>query len=63
MIPRFSPIVTACVRSLAPSLQRRPSIFRDPHQMEVDFEYSVRAPPAFRHPRSVSGAHPLKAVA
>jgi len=44
------------------TLQRRPSIFRDPHQMEVDFEYSVRAPPAFRHPRSLSGAHALKAV-
>jgi hypothetical protein len=29
----------------------------------VDFEHSVRAPPVFRHPRSLSGAHALKAVA
>jgi hypothetical protein len=36
---------------------------RDPHQMQMDFEYSVRAPPLFRHPRSLSGAHALKAVA
>ena len=42
------------------TLQRRPSILRDPHQMQVDFEYSVRAPPVFRHPRSLSGAHALK---
>jgi len=28
----------------------------------VDFKYSVRAPPVF-HPRSLSGAHALKAVA
>jgi hypothetical protein len=41
------------------ALQRRPSIFRDPHQMEVDFEDGVRAPPVFRHPRSLSGAHAL----
>jgi hypothetical protein len=44
-------------------LQRRPSIFRDPHQMQMDFEYSVRASPVFRHPRSLPGAHALKAVA
>ena len=25
------------------ALQRRPSIFRDPHQMEADFEHCVRA--------------------
>jgi hypothetical protein len=31
--------------------------------MQVDFEYSVRAPPVFRHPRSLPGAHALKAVA
>jgi hypothetical protein len=30
--------------------------------MQVDFKYSVRAPPVF-HPRSLSGAHALKAVA
>jgi hypothetical protein len=29
----------------------------------MDVEYSVRAPPVFRHPRSLSGAHALKAVA
>jgi hypothetical protein len=45
------------------TLQRRSPILRDPHQMQVDFEYSVRAPPVFRHPRSLSGAHALKAVA
>jgi hypothetical protein len=45
------------------SLQRWSPIFRDPHQMQVDFKYSVRAPPIFRHPRSLSGAHALKAVA
>ncbi len=42
--------------------QRRPSVLRDPHQMQMDFKYSVRAPPIF-HPRSLSGAHVLKAVA
>jgi hypothetical protein len=31
--------------------------------MKVDFKYSVRASPVFRHPRSLSGAHALKAVA
>jgi len=40
--------------------QRRSSIFRDPYQMQVDFKYSVRASPVFRHPRSLSGAHALK---
>lgn len=45
------------------ALWRRSPIFRDPHRMRVDFKYSVRAPPVFRHPRSLSGAHALKAVA
>jgi hypothetical protein len=45
------------------ALQRRPSILCDPYQMQMDFEYCVRAPPVFRHPRSLSGAHALKAVA
>jgi len=36
------------------ALQRGPSILRDPHQMKVDFKYSVRASPVFRHPRSLS---------
>jgi hypothetical protein len=31
--------------------------------MRVDFKDGVRAPPVFRHPRSLSGAHALKAVA
>jgi hypothetical protein len=31
--------------------------------MQVDFKDSVRAPTIFRHPRSLSGAHALKAVA
>jgi hypothetical protein len=31
--------------------------------MQMDIEYSVRAPPIFCHPRSLSGAHALKAVA
>src|SRR5580658_8146526 len=48
-------------RNLA--LQCWPPVLRDPHQMQVDFKYSVRAPPVFRHPRSLSGAHALKAVA
>jgi hypothetical protein len=43
--------------------QRGSAILRDPHQMQIDFEYSVRAPTIFRHPRSLSGAHALKAVA
>jgi len=43
--------------------QRRSSVLRDPYQMQVDFKYSVRAPTIFRHPRSLSGAHALKAVA
>ena len=43
--------------------QCRSSVLRDPHQMQVNFEYSVRTPPVFRHPRSLSGAHALKAVA
>jgi hypothetical protein len=43
--------------------QRGSAILRDPHQMQMDFEYSVRAPTIFRHPRSLSGAHALKAVA
>jgi hypothetical protein len=29
----------------------------------MDFKYSVRASPVFRHPRSLPGAHALKAVA
>jgi hypothetical protein len=37
-------------------LQCWPSIFHDPHKMEVDFDYSVRAPPVFPYPRSLSGA-------
>jgi hypothetical protein len=45
------------------TLQGWSSILRDPHQMQMDFKYSVRAPPVFRHPRSLSGAHALKAVA
>jgi len=45
------------------ALQRRPSVLRNPHQVQMDVEYSVRAPPVFRHPRSLSGAHALKAVA
>jgi len=45
------------------SVQRRPSVLRDPHQMQMDFEYCVRALPVFRHPKSLSGAHALKAVA
>ena len=45
------------------ALQRRSSILRDPYQVQVDIEYSVRAPSVFRHPRSLSGAHALKAVA
>src|SRR5260370_20321452 len=44
-------------------LQHRSSVLGDSQQMQVDFEYSVRAPPVFRHPRSLSGAHALKAVA
>jgi hypothetical protein len=31
--------------------------------MQMDFKYSVRALPVFRHPKSLSGAHALKAVA
>jgi hypothetical protein len=31
--------------------------------VQVDFKYSVRATPVFRHPRSLPGAHALKAVA
>jgi hypothetical protein len=30
--------------------------------MQVNFEYSVRATPVFRHPKSLPGAHALKAV-
>ena len=45
------------------ALQRWPSILRDPHQMQMDFEYGVRAFAVFRHPKSLSGAHVLKAVA
>jgi hypothetical protein len=45
------------------ALQRWPPVLCDPYQMQVDFKYSVRAPPVFRHPRSLSGAHALKAVA
>jgi len=45
------------------ALQCWPSVFRDPDQMQVDFKYSVRTPPVFHHPRSLSGAHALKAVA
>ena len=40
-----------------------PSVLCDPHQMQMDFKYSVRASPVFRHPRSLPGAHALKAVA
>jgi hypothetical protein len=29
----------------------------------MDFKYSVRAFAVFRHPKSLSGAHALKAVA
>ena len=43
--------------------QRWSSVLRDPHQVQMDFEYSVRAPTIFGHPRSLSGAHALKAVA
>jgi hypothetical protein len=39
-----------------------PSVLRDPYQMQMDFKDSVRAPTIF-HPRSLSGAHALKAVA
>ena len=45
------------------SRQCRSPVFRDPHEVKMDIEYSVRAPPIFRHPRSLSGAHALKAVA
>jgi hypothetical protein len=43
--------------------QRRTPVLRNPHQVQVDFKYSVRATPVFRHPRSLSSAHALKAVA
>ena len=44
-------------------LQGWPSILRDPHQMQMNFKYSVRASLVLRHPRSLPGAHALKAVA
>ena len=43
--------------------QCRSAVFRDSHQMQVNFKNSVRAPPVFRHPQSLFGAHALKAVA
>jgi hypothetical protein len=45
------------------SLQCWSPVLRDPYQVQADFKYSVRAPPVFRHPRSLSGVHALKAVA
>jgi hypothetical protein len=44
------------------SRQCRSPVLRDPHQMQMNLEYSVRATTIF-HPRSLSGAHALKAVA
>jgi hypothetical protein len=43
--------------------QCRPTVLCDPYQMQADFEYSVRATPVFRHPRSLSAAHALEAFA
>jgi hypothetical protein len=40
-----------------------PSVLLGPHQMQVDFKYSMRAPTIFRHPRSLSSAQALKSVA
>jgi len=37
--------------------------FTGPPGVSENIEYSVRAPPVFGHPRSLSGAHALKAAA
>jgi len=62
-ISRIKSRTRVAISPLNSALQRRSPIFRDPHQMQVYFKYSVRAPPVFRYPRSLLGAHALKAVA
>src|SRR3954451_22853762 len=42
------------------SRQRRPSVLRDPHQMQMNLKYRVRAPSVFRHPLSLPAARLLK---
>src|SRR4051794_25333831 len=42
------------------SRQRRPSVLRDPHQMQMNLKYRVRAPSVFWHPLSLPAARLLK---
>src|SRR3954453_8753712 len=42
------------------SRQRRPSVLRDPHQIQMNLKYRVRAPSVFRHPLSLPPARLLK---
>src|SRR5947208_5481226 len=42
------------------SRQRRPSVLRDPHQIQMNLKYRVRAPSVFRHPLSLPAARLLK---
>src|SRR3982751_3188770 len=42
------------------SRQRRPSVLRDPHQIQMNLKYRVRTPSVFRHPLSLPPARLLK---